>query len=72
MTKATVTLVFDNTDKLQSPVGYDQYDEITVTRQVCLEHMETKTTVCLVETTVCLVEGTWHEKYVPVFRCWLQ
>ncbi len=34
VTKATVTLVFSNTDKLQSPMGYEQYDEITVTRQV--------------------------------------
>ena len=34
VTKATVSVVFDNSDKKQSPLGYEQYDEITVTRQV--------------------------------------
>lgn len=34
VTKASVTIVFDNTDKAQSPVGYEQYDQIAVTRQV--------------------------------------
>ncbi|OQR67739.1 structural maintenance of chromosomes protein 2-like [Tropilaelaps mercedesae] len=32
--KATVSIVFDNSDKLQSPVGYDGCHEITITRQV--------------------------------------
>jgi len=32
--KATVTIVFDNHDRSQSPVGYEQFDTITVTRQV--------------------------------------
>ncbi|XP_070563660.1 structural maintenance of chromosomes protein 2-like [Ptychodera flava] len=36
ITKATVTITFDNVDKKQSPVGYDGYDEITVTRQVVI------------------------------------
>lgn len=36
VTKASVTLVFDNSNKEQSPVGYDQFDQITVTRQVKL------------------------------------
>eukprot|EP00736_Rhodelphis_marinus_P000369 Rmarinus@m.2283 len=36
VTKASVTLIFDNTDKKQSPVGYDQFDEIQVTRQVVI------------------------------------
>lgn len=35
ITKATVSITFDNTDKKQSPLGYEQYDEITITRQVC-------------------------------------
>ena len=35
ITKATVSVAFDNTDKKQSPLGYEQYDEITITRQVC-------------------------------------
>ena len=34
VTKATVSITFDNTNKSQSPLGYEQYDEITVTRQV--------------------------------------
>lgn len=34
ITKATVSITFENTDKKQSPVGYEQYNEITVTRQV--------------------------------------
>lgn len=37
VTKATVSIVFDNIDKKQSPLGYEQYDEITVTRQVSSE-----------------------------------
>lgn len=32
--KATVTLVFDNSNKDVSPVGYEGSDEITVTRQI--------------------------------------
>ena len=35
VTKASVTLVFDNTDPAMSPHGYDQYSQLTVTRQVC-------------------------------------
>lgn len=34
ITKATVSIVFDNRDKARSPVGYDHMDEITVTRQI--------------------------------------
>ena len=34
ITKASVTLTFDNRDRKQSPLGYEQYEEITVTRQV--------------------------------------
>ena len=33
ITKATVSIKFDNTDKAESPLGYEQYDEITITRQ---------------------------------------
>lgn len=36
VTKATVSIVFDNTNKEQSPVGYADQDEIIVTRQVVL------------------------------------
>jgi len=34
VTKASVSIVFNNSDKPNSPVGYEQYDQITVTRQV--------------------------------------
>jgi hypothetical protein len=34
VTKATVSITFENLDKKQSPLGYEQYDEIVVTRQV--------------------------------------
>ena len=34
VTKATVTITFDNTDKKQSPLGYESFEEITVSRQV--------------------------------------
>jgi len=34
--RASVTLVFDNTDASSSPVGYEDSPEITVTRQVAL------------------------------------
>ena len=32
--KASVTVIFDNTDKNNCPVGYEDYDEITVCRQI--------------------------------------
>lgn len=34
ITKATVSIVFNNQDKQNSPVGFDHDDKITVTRQV--------------------------------------
>lgn len=34
MTKATVTLVFDNTNKNQSPPGYTDFEKISVTRTI--------------------------------------
>lgn len=34
VTKASVSIAFDNSDKERSPVGYEGFDEITVTRQV--------------------------------------
>jgi structural maintenance of chromosome 2 len=36
VTKASVSIVFNNDDKKASPVGYEQYNKITVTRQVFL------------------------------------
>lgn len=34
ITKANVSITFDNSDKKQSPLGFENHDEITVTRQV--------------------------------------
>ncbi|EGC37686.1 hypothetical protein DICPUDRAFT_29916 [Dictyostelium purpureum] len=34
--KASVTITFNNSDKKQSPAGYEHYDVITVTRQVAI------------------------------------
>jgi structural maintenance of chromosome 2 len=34
VTKATVTIVFNNSDTAASPVGYEDYKDIIVTRQV--------------------------------------
>ena len=35
ITKASVTLVFDNSDPELAPHGYEQLGQITVTRQAC-------------------------------------
>ena len=35
--KATVSLKFDNLNKLESPTGYNEYDEVVVTRQITLD-----------------------------------
>jgi len=34
VTKASVTIVFDNHDREKSPIGYEDYSQITVTRIV--------------------------------------
>ncbi len=34
VSRATVSIVFNNEDTSQSPVGYEQYERITITRQV--------------------------------------
>ncbi|KAK9836025.1 hypothetical protein WJX81_006911 [Elliptochloris bilobata] len=36
VTKASVSIVFNNADKANSPVGYEQHDQITVTRQLVI------------------------------------
>eukprot|EP01117_Protostelium_nocturnum_P014197 TRINITY_DN5380_c0_g1_i1.p1 TRINITY_DN5380_c0_g1~~TRINITY_DN5380_c0_g1_i1.p1 ORF type:complete len:799 (-),score=367.12 TRINITY_DN5380_c0_g1_i1:1121-3517(-) len=36
VTKASVSIVFNNTNPKQSPVGYESYDRITVNRQVVM------------------------------------
>nr|XP_023886835.1 structural maintenance of chromosomes protein 2-2-like [Quercus suber] len=34
ITKATVSIVFNNSDRTRSPLGYEDHREITVTRQI--------------------------------------
>ncbi|KAK5817604.1 hypothetical protein PVK06_022531 [Gossypium arboreum] len=34
ITKATVSIIFDNSDRSRSPLGYEEHSEITVTRQI--------------------------------------
>ncbi|KIY44458.1 condensin complex subunit SMC2 [Fistulina hepatica ATCC 64428] len=41
VTKASVTIVFDNSDKDKSPEGFKDTDQITVTRQVIIAHSST-------------------------------
>lgn len=36
VTKASVTIVFDNRDKTKSPIGFEEYATISVTRQIVL------------------------------------
>ena len=36
VTKATVSITFDNRNKKQTPLGYEQYDELVITRQVVI------------------------------------
>merc|ERR1712106_571156 len=36
VTKATVSINFDNREKSKSPLGYEHYDEVTITRQVVI------------------------------------
>ncbi|KAI0776981.1 condensin complex subunit SMC2 [Trametes elegans] len=39
VTKASVTVVFDNTDRANSPVGMEGYAQITVTRQIAIPNV---------------------------------
>ncbi|KAF8252968.1 putative nuclear condensin complex subunit Smc2 [Wilcoxina mikolae CBS 423.85] len=36
VTKASVTIVFDNSDKAKSPMNYESFEQISVTRQIVL------------------------------------
>ena len=36
ITKASVTIVFDNSDREKAPVGFETYKQVTVTRQVAM------------------------------------
>lgn len=39
ITKASVTIVFDNTDRATSPVGFETFPQITVTRQIAIPNI---------------------------------
>ena len=39
VTKASVTIVFDNSDRATSPVGFETCKQITVTRQIALRNL---------------------------------
>ncbi|KAF8631642.1 hypothetical protein AX17_005044 [Amanita inopinata Kibby_2008] len=39
ITKASVTIVFDNSDRSKSPTGYEQWKQITVTRQIAIPNI---------------------------------
>ncbi|KAI0367877.1 condensin complex subunit SMC2 [Pilatotrama ljubarskyi] len=39
VTKASVTIVFDNSDRATSPVGFEGYAQITVTRQIAIPNI---------------------------------
>ncbi|CAO1635759.1 unnamed protein product [Sympodiomycopsis kandeliae] len=39
VTRASVTIVFDNTDRARSPVSFEAYSSITVTRQIAMGGM---------------------------------
>uniref|UniRef100_A0A0N5AQ25 Structural maintenance of chromosomes protein n=1 Tax=Syphacia muris TaxID=451379 RepID=A0A0N5AQ25_9BILA len=43
VTKATVTITFDNSDREKSPVGYEKYNEIIVRRQIIVNGRNTYT-----------------------------
>ncbi|KAF0991973.1 hypothetical protein HZS_1498, partial [Henneguya salminicola] len=36
ITKASVTIIFDNNNKKQSPIGYEDFEEITITRIITI------------------------------------
>ncbi|KAF8346307.1 condensin complex subunit SMC2 [Amanita rubescens] len=39
VTRASVTIVFDNSDRSKSPTGFEQYKQITVTRQIAIPNV---------------------------------
>ncbi|KIL68343.1 hypothetical protein M378DRAFT_158891 [Amanita muscaria Koide BX008] len=39
ITKASVTIIFDNSDRSKSPTGYEQCKQITVTRQIAIPNV---------------------------------
>ena len=65
VSKASVSIVFSNSDKLNSPVGYEQYDQITVTRQVRWSAFAQSTAPSALLTRCSLLKcGRWHVQLV--------
>ena len=58
ITKASVTIVFDNSDREKSPVGYENSPQITVTRQVCIYRLLCEMQVCLLKALFCIDSST--------------
>lgn len=52
ISKATVTITFDNTDTSNRPVGFDKYDEIIVRRQVRFKKCSTRRLLVSVKTPI--------------------
>lgn len=47
ITKASVTIVFDNSDREKAPVGFETYKQVTVTRQVKHRPLKASVVFCL-------------------------
>lgn len=71
ITKATVSITFDNSNKNQSPLGFETHDEITVTRQVGERNNKEflKIFLNVIENTTHkpfrLQGGYWWQKQIP-------
>lgn len=61
VTKATVSIVFDNSDRSRSPLGYEDSPEITVTRQVNIPSRCSRSLCCLlrISSVVVRVWAPW-------------
>lgn len=70
ITKASVTVKFDNTDKSCGPLGYEQYEEITVTRQVSslliliMQYINQQNQPAIIHFFFCL-DYRWWEEQIP-------
>lgn len=47
ITKASVTIVFDNSEREKSPVGFENLKQITVTRQVRSQPLDQRQYICV-------------------------
>lgn len=68
ITKATVTIVFNNEDKAGSPIGYEQYDRLHIARTVRLHHSPSSccpAAVCIRASPSSSVGGHRRAEQVP-------